>query len=145
MTFSSHEPNAQSLAKAEKMWYKELQEKHFTDVIEYLQQIGVTPAKHIDTKCIMRAKKLVAPSISLSLNLFLNPDGIVRLNTSLAGSTSLPYDLKFPILLPRDDHVTRLLIKHYHISNGHAGVQQSLSCIRLQYWIPKLGKLSHKY
>ena len=138
---SSQEPSAEFIRRAERMWYKELQTKFYSDVIEYLKEIGVTPAKHIDTKRIMREKKLVAPSICLSLNLFIDSDGIVRLHTSLADCETLPYDLRFPILLPRDDHVTRLLMRHYHTKNGHAGVQQTLSSLRLNFWIPKLGKI----
>lgn len=140
-TFGSHEIGAELRKKAEVLWYKELQSKYYSDVITYLKAIGITPSKHIDTKRIMREKKLVAPSICLSLNLFMNSDGIVRLNTSLAGCKSLSYDMRFPILLPRDDHVTRLLVKHFHTVNSHAGIQQTLSCVRLQFWIPKLGKV----
>ena len=75
------------------------------------------------------------------MSLFLDSDGLVCSYTSLANGISLPYDLKFPVLLPRVDHVIRLLIKHFHTSNGHAGVQQTLSAIGLQFWIPKLGKI----
>ena len=141
LTFGSIDVGANLRKRAEILWYKELQNKYFPEVITYLNAIGITPAKHIDSKRIMREKKLVAPSICLSLNLFMNADGIVRLHTSLAGCDSLAYDLKFPILLPRDDHVTRLLVKHFHTVNGHAGIQQTLSCVRFQFWIPKLGKI----
>ena len=140
-TLSSQDIGVDLRLKAEVMWYKELQSKYFSDVLAYLNEIGTTPAKHIVTKRIMREKKLVAPSICINLNLFVDSKGIVRLHTSLAGCESLSYDIKFPILLPRDDHVTRLLVKHIHTVNGHAGMQQTWSCVRLQFWIPKLGKV----
>ena len=136
---SRHQPHLRK--NAEVLWYKELQSKYFPDVIAYLNAVGTKSTKHIDTKRIMREKKLVAPSICLNLNLFIDSDGVVRLFTSLAGCKYLSYDLRFPILLPRDDHVTRLLVKHFHTINSHAGIQQTLSCVRFQFWIPKLGKI----
>ena len=88
----------------------------------------------------MRKKKITAPSLCINLNLFLDSNGIIRLFTSLANCEHLTYDTKFPILLPRDDHVTKLLVRDHHVMNGHAGVQQTLNSVRTKFWIPKLGQ-----
>ena len=48
---------------------------------------------------------------------------------------------KFPILLPRNDHVSKLLVRNCHVIDGHAGVGQTLSSVRTRFWIPKLGQI----
>ena len=133
-------PTAYHLRKAKIMWFKELQAKHFSEELQFLKDIGVN-TKNIDAKRIMRKKKIVASSLCINLNLFLHSDGLIRLYTSLALSEAIDYDIRFPILLPRDDYVTKLLIRHYHVTESHSGIQQTLSSLRLKFWIPKLGKL----
>ena len=44
---------------------------------------------------------------------------------------------KHPIILPRDHHVTNLLVDHYHRLEGHCGVLHVLGSIRQTYWIPR--------
>ena len=121
--------------------FKELQRKHFPDVVQFISDIGMNQTKHVDTKILMRKKKLVAPSICINLNLFNDHDGIICQFSSLACCETLHYDLRFPVLLPRDDFVVNLLVKHHHVIEGHGGIQQTLTSVRLHYWIPKLGKL----
>ena len=48
---------------------------------------------------------------------------------------------KFPILLPKNDYVSKLLVRNYHVIEGHAGVGQTLSSVRTRFWIPKLGQI----
>ena len=49
-TFGSNDVGASLRKRAEVLWYKELQNKYFPEVITYLNAIGITPAKHIDSK-----------------------------------------------------------------------------------------------
>ena len=39
------------------------------------------------------------------------------------------------VILPSGHHVTTLIIRHYHETSGHVGVQQVLAAIREQFWI----------
>ena len=50
--------------------------------------------------------------------------------------TEMPPSATDPILLPRDDHVTNLIIKFAHEKMYHSGVQATLATLRLDYWIP---------
>ena len=44
---------------------------------------------------------------------------ILRSNTRLRHSDDLPNDVQFPIILPKRNHVTRLVVKYHHESEGH--------------------------
>ena len=48
----------------------------------------------------------------------------------------LPYDVRYPIILPHKNWVTNLIAKHYHeMGNHNAGVNQTLSLLSSKYWI----------
>ena len=90
---------------------------------------------------IVREKKVVAPSLCTNLNLCLDDKGILRLFTSLVKCKHLSHNTKFPILLPRDDHVTKLFIRDHHVIGGHLGVQQTMNSVRTKIWIPKFSQI----
>ena len=137
----SEELSAKHMHEAEIMWFKELQSLHFSVEKHFLNQLSGHATKDSYTKRVRREKKLVAPTLCINLNLFLDDKGIIRLLTSLAECEHLSYDTKFPILLPRDDHVNRLLVRNHHVIEGHAGVNQTLNSVRTRFWIPKLGHM----
>ena len=48
----------------------------------------------------------------------------------------LPHDVKFPIILPRGHHVTKLIVKYYHeMANHSAGTNFVLSQLSQRFWI----------
>ena len=59
-------------------------------------------------------------SIILRLTSFLDQNGLLRVGGRLQNS-SLPETEKHPIILPENDHVTRLLIQQAHMDTLHAG------------------------
>lgn len=63
----------------------------------------------------------------------LDEDGIIRLGGRISNATT-SYNHKHPIILPRNNHVTTLLLRKVHLSLFHAGIQTPLSTVRLQYW-----------
>ena len=44
-------------------------------------------------------------------------------------------DAMNPMTLPRNHHVTTILIRYVHERNGHCGVEQVLSLLREQFWV----------
>lgn len=44
-------------------------------------------------------------------------------------------DAKHPAILPKQHHVSDLIICHYHLRWGHSGLQRTLIMIRERYWI----------
>ena len=58
--------------------------------------------------------------------------GVLRVGGRLRHS-NLPLERKYPILLPARDHVTELIIMHYHEREGHAGPLHTLSALQEFY------------
>ena len=103
---------------------KIIQEKHFIKEINSL-----------NNKQAINAKSSVS-----SLSPFLCKDGILRVGGRLTNA-NLEYSRKYPILLPRNDHITNIIIREEHERYWHAGVQLTLNSIRNKYW-PIDGKSS---
>ncbi|XP_060665803.1 uncharacterized protein LOC132798101 [Drosophila nasuta] len=82
----------------------------------------------------IRSKGFVKKSSSIaSLLPFIVQFGLLRVGGRLANST-LPYDARHPIILPRRHPITLALIAHQHEKNLHVGARALLAKIRLQYW-----------
>ena len=60
--------------------------------------------------------------------------GILRVGRCIQRSC-FPYEMKHPAILPPRNHVTRLLIEHYHKEEGHNGTNHTLATIRQKFWI----------
>nr|CAH8829358.1 unnamed protein product [Trichobilharzia regenti] len=54
------------------------------------------------------------------------------------------YETRHPALLPCYHPVTDLIIRHYHVLEGHLGTSQVLSSIRCKFWIVKGGTAVRK-
>ena len=66
----------------------------------------------------------------------LDEDRLIRCNGRLKHAEFLPYDVKFPIVLPRKSDVTRLIVKDYHEHGHHiGGTNQTLAKLSSRYWI----------
>ena len=71
-----------------------------------------------------------------SLNLFEDKKNIIRCHGRIQESP-LPYETKFPILLPSDHYFTRLIVLRSHEQVLHNGVRETLTQVRSKYWITK--------
>ena len=69
------------------------------------------------------------------LNLWLDWNGILRCHGRFENA-ELTQASKFPKLLPKDDHFTRLIMEDVHIRVLHSGVSQTLAKVQIEYWIP---------
>ena len=61
-------------------------------------------------------------------------DGIIRVGGRLRNS-EIETDAKHPVLLPKDHHLSHLIIPHCHRVSDHSGMERTLSLIRQKYWI----------
>lgn len=87
----------------------------------------------IEVKTLKSLKSLSSKSTLLSLNPFLDKDGLLRVGGRLTNS-QIEYSAKHPIILPAKHHFTYLLIRHEHLKNLHAGPQLILSNLRQRFW-----------
>ncbi|KAG1968718.1 nek6 [Pimephales promelas] len=73
-------------------------------------------------------KTIPKSSPLLCLDPFLD-GGLLRVGGRLKGS-SLSQELKHPIILPKDSHITKLILSHYHAQICHQGRSQTLMELR---------------
>lgn len=99
-----------------------------TIIIKKIQLLNF--ALHIEA---LKSQKPITDKHILRLNPFLDNEGVLRVGGRLANA-NIPYEQRFPIILPSKNHVTDLLLRKEHLRLGHAGPQTVLSNIRLRYW-----------
>lgn len=68
----------------------------------------------------------------LSLRPFLDTN-LLRVGERLQ-EASLDYEQKHPIILPKNHHLTSLIVREEHLKNLHAGTQTLMAIIRMRYW-----------
>ena len=67
---------------------------------------------------------------------FQSKDGTQRVGGRL-NHADLHFQMKHPIILPSNHHVTDLIIRHYHAMTGHTGSERVLAETRQMFWIVK--------
>ena len=72
----------------------------------------------------------------------LNPkkdkDGLLRAHGRLQNASELSYDAKYPILLPKDHEITKLVISDRHERLGYGtGTEHLLAELRARFWVVK--------
>lgn len=73
-------------------------------------------------------------SVTRSLNPFLDALGVLRVGGRLANS-QLTFEAKYPIILPKNNQLTRLIIAQAHDETLHGGQQLTMAHLRQEYWI----------
>lgn len=63
-------------------------------------------------------------------------NGVLRVGGRLQRS-ALPFNVKHPIILHQNHHVSILILRHIHKQTGHSGRNIMLSKLREKFWIPK--------
>ncbi|MES9884883.1 MAG: hypothetical protein ABW185_28910, partial [Sedimenticola sp.] len=105
------------IENAESVWISHVQRKHYLDVID---------AVNLDKRHTMISQ----------LGLYLDSKGLLicrgRLENAEISDTA-----KHPLLLPKHDAFTKLIVDKTHRQLLHAGVSQTLSHTRQKYWIPQ--------
>ena len=106
------------LESAGKRVILQLQKDSFGEEIGILSGKGGLPAGHV----------------LAALSPFLDEEGLLRVGGRLRYA-SIPDASKYPIIMPKDSHVTKLVVVHEHRRNGHVGPEHVLSSLRQRYWI----------
>lgn len=97
--------------------FRNIQEEHF----------------HDERKTLEKRQEVSTSSKLSTLSPFIDLSGLIRLGGRLANS-DLPYSSKHPIVLPRNSHITKLIIDETHVQQLHAGPQATLCAVRTKYW-----------
>lgn len=83
---------------------------------------------------LMNKRELSSNSKILSLDPFLDTDGILRVGGRLHNAI-MSFDNKHPIILPRVHAVTQQITDQMHKDTLHGGPQLMLNLLRKKYWI----------
>ena len=70
----------------------------------------------------------------LPLNPFIHDDDTIRVGGRVTYS-SLRFSQKHPIILPKDNTFSLLLVRQIHLETLHGGIQLMLQTLRQKYWI----------
>ncbi|XP_068225202.1 uncharacterized protein [Palaemon carinicauda] len=96
--------------------------KYFPEVYSYFQT-GMNSKKEI-------------PPIITQLNLFMDEQGILRVKSKFK-KWNYNINVKFPVLLHPDSHLTKFIIWDAHVKLLHSGCYSVLTELRRYYYIPK--------
>ncbi|XP_062703633.1 uncharacterized protein LOC134286082 [Aedes albopictus] len=115
--------------KAETVLWKQAQLAGFPDEVctmKRAQRANLTSAK------------IERGSLLYKLTPVMDDNGVIRVGGRLEKAEFLPFDTKFPIILPKDDVITSRLVQHYHERFGHANRETVFNEMRQRFYVPKL-------
>ena len=81
-------------------------------------------------------KKKNFENLKQQLGLFRDDNRILKCKGRL-GNAPLSVNMRYPALLPRRHHLTRLIVEACHRKTYHGGVKETLVEVRGNVWIPK--------
>ena len=103
-----------------------VQQHHFPEEFHSLTQSASNGMPHVKkNSCLRRLDPILI-------------NGLLRVGGRL-DLASEPFDSKHQITLPKNDHVSILLVEHYHQISGHSGKEYVLSLLRERFWVVKAG------
>ncbi|KRY58771.1 hypothetical protein T03_7489 [Trichinella britovi] len=107
-------PTAAEIEEAEAVWIRQIQ-------VDAYGQTDLGNAR-------MKELKEFCP--------YVDEKGVLRVGGRLRRA-NLPAETKHPMLLPHGDDVVKMIIRHVHHRQLHAGVNQTLAASRQRYWITR--------
>ena len=112
-----------------------VQAKVFPRELINLRQHGVYATNR--KQCGKRNLSLKKDSCLYRLDPYVGSDGLIGVGGRIRRA-NIPRDLAHPVVLPKENHVTRLVISHHHQHVCHSGRGMTLNEIRASgYWIIK--------
>ncbi len=69
--------------------------------------------------------------------------GLLRIGGRLCRA-AMPEEGKHPVILSKDQHVSKLILRHIHVQSGHSGRNHMLSILREKYWITHANATARK-
>ncbi|XP_055550574.1 uncharacterized protein LOC129733051 [Wyeomyia smithii] len=85
--------------------------------------------------------KLERTSRIRTLSPYVDEFGVLRSDSRIAAARYVAYDTRYPVILPKEHIVTRLLVSWYHQEYLHANVETVVNELRQRFHISKLRSL----
>ncbi|XP_062711642.1 uncharacterized protein LOC134289598 [Aedes albopictus] len=80
--------------------------------------------------------KIERSSMLLKLSPVLDEDNVLRMDGRVQEGEFVPFELQFPVILPRKHPITTKLIEYYHQMFGHANRETVVNQLRQRFYIP---------
>ncbi|XP_065193163.1 uncharacterized protein LOC135824359 [Sycon ciliatum] len=105
----------------------ELTADEIADAEKFITHVAQSEAYGPDIKLLRDRKQLPSSSRLAKLSPRLDADGLVRCDGRTGLADWIPYDTRFPVILPRRHPVTGLIVKHFHEQRQHGGTNETLA------------------
>ncbi|XP_058816367.1 uncharacterized protein LOC131679651 [Topomyia yanbarensis] len=120
-------------------------QQEFVKAEYYLFRLAQSFAYADEIVILMRNRSLEGPKREISRNsalfnkcVVLDENDVLRIRGRAQNSPFIHYDAANPIVLPRDHHITRLIIADVHNRFNHQNHQTIINELRQRYRIPRL-------
>jgi hypothetical protein len=120
--------NVEELVRAESQVVKHVQGTSFR---EELIRLGDQSINDTINELKVKYVKKSSPIYNLDPQLI---DGILRVGGRLKNAP-IPRESKHPIIVPKNNHISNLIVRYYHQISAHAGREHVLSLLRERFWI----------
>ena len=95
---------------------------------------------------LSRGQQLSSNSKIIGLRPKIDDDGLLRSDGRLQNAKFLSYDVRYPVILPRNSRITKLIVKEFHENGNHAsGTNQTLAALSSRYWIVAAREVIRKW
>lgn len=112
-------PLVAELSQAERIILKSLQRHHFESETKILRNLDGNEDQFEDRQKAQNRNNTVKLTNNLhKLDPFVDKDGLLRVGGCLKSSAS-PLEIKHPLIMPKNSHVTVLLIRQFHHRKQH--------------------------
>lgn len=135
-----------NLNEAEREIIKIVQEKSFSEEIGILRNMQIN-AHTVKDDRLARERNVTLRKTSniYRLDPYVDKEGVLRVGGRITRA-NMPLGLKHPVIMPRNGHLTTLLIRHCHEAVKHQGRGMTINKIREEgFWIVGCRDLVSKY
>ena len=123
----------EELRRAEELIIKAVQEKAFEEEIRRLKKTSVKESSEQERRTKLKTAK--KSSAIFRLDPFLDRQGVLHVGGRIR-QASISDEVKHPVILPKSEHISMLIIRHFHEATEHQGRGFTLNEIRSSgYWI----------
>ncbi|XP_077865705.1 uncharacterized protein LOC144352647 [Saccoglossus kowalevskii] len=125
----------QDLAEGEKAIIREVQSRAFQKEIQILKEMKLVGNPQSRNQLKARNIQFRKSSTIYKLNPFIDDQGLLRVGGRIQKSCQL-FEIKHPVILPKNIHITTLIVRHFHEQINHMGRGCTHNYIRQHgYWI----------
>ncbi|XP_063389617.1 uncharacterized protein LOC134675340 [Cydia fagiglandana] len=87
-----------------------------------------------DIEYLRKHDRVETKSNLLKLNPYIDENNILRAKGRL-NEANIPYEMKFPKIIPKHARLTTLLIEQAHLLTFHGGARLTMAKLKEQYWV----------